>query len=241
MQQKTPTTSQFNALLGAYNYFNKRLFKGKLPNVILNLSRQNQAAGFVAPFRWRSATKQAGEKGTLHELSINPEILLMPPEYVYGTLVHEQVHIWQHEYGKPSRTGYHNQQWARKMEAIGLMPSSTGRPGGKKTGQQMSDYPIKDGPFMVALKEMPKEFFLPFVSTEGDYLSGLAMFIAEMDQLGQLEDGQEGMGRPRMPKRPKSEKSKTTYVCGSCDMKVWGKPNLAVSCMDCGQQLEVVE
>jgi len=234
-KQLPPTASQFSALLGAYNYFNETLFKGKLPSVILNLSRKNQAAGFVAPFLWRSAAKAAGEKGTLHELSINPEILLMPPEFVYGTLVHEQVHIWQEEYGKPSRTGYHNQQWARKMEAIGLMPSSTGGPGGKKTGQHMSDYPIIDGKFMVALKQMPKAFFLPFVSTEGDYLSGMTI------PMGAPAAGQQGLGRPPLPKRPKSPKGKTTYCCGSCGMKVWGKPNLAVSCMDCNQQLEVVE
>src|SRR5262249_7332085 len=66
---------------------------------------------------------------------------------VISTLGHEMAHHWQHIFGKPSRNGYHNRQWAAKMEEIGLMPSDTGEPGGKKTGQRMSDYIIPGGPF----------------------------------------------------------------------------------------------
>jgi len=148
-----------------------------------------------------------------------------------------QVHIWQEEFGKPSRTGYHNQQWARKMETIGLMPSDTGNPGGKKTGQHMSDYPIKEGKFMKALQRMPKKYILPFVSTEGDYLSGVSIPI------GSLEDGivSIDIGRPPLPKRPKSKRSKTKYSCPDCGMNVWGKPDLEILCLDCEQRLEVVD
>ena len=49
------------------------------------------------------------------------------------------------------------------MESIGLMPSSTGEPGGKKTGQKMGDYPIKNGAFYlqcVAFSQMGYQ--LPF-------------------------------------------------------------------------------
>ena len=38
------------------------------------------------------------------------------------------------------------------MQEIGLMPSQTGLPGAKTTGQQMSDYPIPAGAFLVALQ-----------------------------------------------------------------------------------------
>jgi hypothetical protein len=34
------------------------------------------------------------------------------------------------------------------MESIGLMPSHTGLPGGRKLGQRMTHYPIPDGPFL---------------------------------------------------------------------------------------------
>jgi hypothetical protein len=34
----------------------------------------------------------------------------------------------------PKRRNYHNKEWAAKMIALGLMPSSTGMVGGKITG-----------------------------------------------------------------------------------------------------------
>ena len=66
------------------------------------------------------------------------------------TLVHEMVHLWQAHFGKPGRGRYHNGQWADKMEAIGLMPSSTGKPGGQRTGDCMADYAIEGGRFLQA-------------------------------------------------------------------------------------------
>src|SRR5262245_14971271 len=38
------------------------------------------------------------------------------PSQILSTLVHEMVHGEQHHYGKPSRGGYHNKQWADWME-----------------------------------------------------------------------------------------------------------------------------
>jgi hypothetical protein len=46
-------------------------------------------------------------------------------------------HVWQHAHGKPTRNGYHNKEWAAKMDNLGLVPSSTG---GKRTGQSVSHY-----------------------------------------------------------------------------------------------------
>ena len=173
-----PTISQFKAFESAYDYFNERLFDDQLPPVILNLSRKSKAMGFVAPFRWRKAEDEKG-KGNIHELSINPEILAMSLIEVYSTLVHEQAHIWQYTHGTPSRNGYHNKEWADKMLAVGLIPSDTGKEGGNMTGQNMSDYPEKDGVFLEALEEMPDSFKLPFVSIEGDMRLKLTTGITE--------------------------------------------------------------
>ncbi len=50
-----------------------------------------------------------------------------------STLVHEMCHVWQHHTpAKKCRGGYHDRVWGAKMEEIGLMPSNTGLPGGKK-------------------------------------------------------------------------------------------------------------
>ena len=54
--------------------------------------------------------------------------------------------------GAPTRSGYHNREWAARMETLGLIPSDTGRPGGKRTGQSMGHYVSDGGPFEQAAK-----------------------------------------------------------------------------------------
>ena len=235
MSAPTPTAQQFTAFEHAYDYFNQVLFDGQLPGVILNLSRKSKAMGFIAPFRWRTAQSTPFGQGTVHELSINPEILCMSLIDVYSTLVHEQCHIWQYEFGTPSRIGYHNKEWADKMESVGLIPSSTGLPGGHKTGQAMSDYPEDGGRFLQALNDMPEAYKLPFVSVEGDILVQL-MAIREDSP------SPTGAGRPEggyVPLSPPTRKNKTKYTC-RCGTNVWGKPELHLICGDCSETFQEV-
>ena len=149
----------------------------------------------------------------MHELSINPEILFLSPIEVYSTLVHEQCHIWQFHCGKPSRRTYHNKEWANKMLEVGLTPSSTGKPGGKMTGQSMSDYPTPDGIFLKALEDMPEHYKLPFISKEG---------------IAKAQAAAAGGSAPE----PKP-KNKVKYSCPTCLTNVWGKPDLNLVCGDC--------
>jgi hypothetical protein len=95
------------------------------------------------------------------EIALNPEYFATRPvEDVLSTLVHEQVHQWQRRFGTPPRRGYHDQEFAAKMEAIGLMPSNTGTPGGKTTGEKMSHYIMANGPFIHACKELLQTSFV---------------------------------------------------------------------------------
>lgn len=152
-----PTLEQFKSYNELFDYYNKTLFRGELPEIILNFSRKNRAEGFFAPDSWTG-------KKTIHEISLNPDTDNKEPKEVLSTLVHEMAHLWQQVFGQPSRTGYHNTQWAKKMEEVGLMPSDTGKVGGKKTGQRMCDYVIEKGMFDKAFKAMPKDLFLPFTA-----------------------------------------------------------------------------
>lgn len=228
IMKKTPTKSQFAAFESAYEYFNQRLFHYELPRVILNLSRKSKSMGFVAPFRWKSADApptaedelETDRHSRIHELSINPEILCLSLVEVYSTLVHEQCHIWQLHSGQPSRNGYHNKEWANKMLEVGLTPSSTGMPGGKLTGQSMSDYPTPDGIFLKALDEMPDHFKMPFISIEGEM------------KYGQLSTGGIAALIGEEPAPPK--KNKVKYSCPQCEVNIWGKPELNVICGCCG-------
>jgi len=208
----TPTKKQFGAFEDAYKYFNKVLFSDQLPSVLLNLSRKSKAMGFAAPNSWRSSKSKSAEDAHLHELSINPEILHMDLIEIYSTLVHEMAHIWQFVFGTPSRSGYHNSEWANKMIAVGLMPSTTGEPGGKIVGQRMSDYPIENGVFLKALKKMPKKMKFPFVCVHGERL---------------------GVGASSSGSDEKNKKNKVKYTCPICDTNVWGKTGLSIDCRDC--------
>jgi len=224
----TPTEEQFLALNGAYQYFNRKLFNNKLPGCILNFSRKKKTHGFMAPQRWRRVGE---EEYSTHEISLTPLTLYRPPAQVFSTLVHEQVHLWQWEFGSPSRSGYHNKEWAYKMEELGLMPSDTGKPEGKRTGQRMTHFIIKNGLYAKAFNTMPEKFKLPFTSLEGDLFNSL---------INGTKDGEEDKKTAKLIKLRPPSRSKTKYSCQSCKANVWGKPKLKIICGECEREFEVV-
>lgn len=153
-----PTTDLYQALEKAYEYFNRGLFEGDLPDVIFTFQRKSGVMGYFSPERWGNPIGD-----TRNEIAINPSFLASSRLIeVCQTLVHEMVHCWQHQFGKPSRKGYHNREWAKKMMLIGLMPSSTGEPGGETIGQAMGDYIIEDGPFMKAYETLTQTIKFDF-------------------------------------------------------------------------------
>ncbi len=203
-----PTEEQAAAYQKAFDHFNKTLFGGKLPFAYLNFSRHAGAKGFFAAGRWGKAGTKNGED-RLHEISLNPDLLLRPPVEYYATLVHEMCHHWQQVFGSPSRNGYHNLEWARKMVEVGLMPTDTGEPGGKPTGQRVTHYIEPGGRFMKAFETLPKEALLPWVSG--------------------------GLGEDEKPKKPTVKKHK--FICPECETPIWAQtPELEASCDDCGER-----
>lgn len=159
MNAPKPTMQMYAFVQDAYDFFNDRLFAGKLPPCLLTLQREKNTMGYFSSNRW-----QGGGKQVVHEIALNPAFFIThKPLELMQTLVHEMVHLWQHEFGKPSHRAYHNTEWANKMESIGLMPSDTGEPGGKRTGQRMSDYPIEGGAFYLQCVVFAKMGYkLPF-------------------------------------------------------------------------------
>jgi len=153
MKKLEPTMNQFQAYQGLFNYFNKHLFESKLPQVILNFSRKAKTYGFFAPKRWSSG------RWSRHEISVNPESLMRPAIETCATLVHEMCHLWQQEFGSPSRTGYHNKEWAAKMLEVGLNPDN-GK--GGVTGQSVSHNISAVGKFRNKFNPMPSHMKLPF-------------------------------------------------------------------------------
>ena len=150
-----PTIDLYTLFNKAFEHFNAQLFSNELPSVIITLQRQSNMMGYFSKNRW---SNKAGNK--IHEIAVNPSYFAGHKLIeIFQTVVHEQAHLWQEEFGTPSRAAYHNTEWANKMESIGLMPSNTGRPGGRRTGQRMSDYPIIGGQFMAASKALMEDGF----------------------------------------------------------------------------------
>jgi predicted SprT family Zn-dependent metalloprotease len=196
-----PTVGTYAALIEAYEHFNVVLFDNQLSRPLLSIRNHGNADGYYSPRRFVDNTNHEQIVG---EIAINPRrIADHPVQEVMSTLVHETVHHWQHCFGKPSRNGYHNRQWASMMKSIGLQPSSTGKPGGAETGQRMSDFIITGGRFDLACSEL--------------IARGFTLRWADITR----ERERQEVERP------------LAYTCPGCGEKVRGKPGLRIACVDC--------
>lgn len=228
----TPTTQTYAELQRAFDHFNAALFDGQLPPCLIILQRTARVWGHFSPQRFVHGT--AGDR--TDEIAINPAyIAAYPIIHCLQTVAHEQAHAWQFHRGKPGRRGYHNTEWADKMEAIGLMPSDTGLPGGRRTGERMSDYPIPGGRFLAACEELvTAEFTISWLDRFPAIDRHALTAPAGINQL--LEVGlQGGLPRPLPPPKPAT---RTRFVCPSCRAKVWGKPDLEIDCRPCGRAFQ---
>ena len=162
--------------------------------------------GYFSGDRWGNSD---GE--TRDEIALNPEhFSTRSIEEVLSTLVREMVHLWQHHFGKPGRRRYHNKQWALKMDSVGLGPSDTGRPGGNRTGESMSHYIIKHGPYAKSAAKLIKNGFE----------------LSWVDRAG---------GTARRKKTKKVFRVK--YSCPKCGVNAWPKPGVKLVCGDCKSEL----
>lgn len=145
-------TQQNHERLGiAFDWFNDRLFDGQLPPCLVTLQRRGHVRGYF----WRGAYSARRGERQADEIALNPDTFHgRTDREVMSTLVHEMVHQWQAYNGKPGRRGYHNRAWAAKMEAVGLCPSTTGQPGGARTGERVTHYILEGGPFDVTWEEL---------------------------------------------------------------------------------------
>lgn len=206
MSTATPTGQAYTELQAGYDYFNHRLFGSELPSCLITMQRKNRTYGYFSGDRW------ANQSGSIRdEIAMNPmHFASRSVEDVLSTLVHEMVHVWQYHCGRPSRSGYHNKEWAAKMEAIGLCPSRTGKPDGKWTGQQMSHYILAGGPFAVSCATLLKRGFT----------------ISWMDRAREEPAG-----------AAKLTNTRTKYTCPVCEINAWAKPDVVLICGECNEEL----
>lgn len=148
------TTAQAGTLAYAFRFFNHRLFGGCLPDAMVILHRKNGARGYHQSDAYRARSEDAAQP-FVNEIALNPDAFAgRTDRQILSTLVHEMCHLWQAVWGQHYRAGAHNKEWVRKMEAIGLIPSATGEPGGRQTGRRVTHYIKMGGPFDRACDEL---------------------------------------------------------------------------------------
>ena len=241
-----PTEESYGELQLAYDHFNKELFGGNLPPCLFTFQRRKSTYGYFSPNRF------ANDKGVrTHEIAMNPSYFaVVPVTKTLQTIAHEMTHLWHHHNGTPGRRGYHNLEWARKMEEIGLMPSNTGKPGGKKTGEQMDDYIIKGGRFEIAAKSLLSGSF--GITWKDRFPDRESLRIALAPSPLDTCDGSVNVETDRVAistlealgiqvdqiQAPDNTSNRHKYSCPECGINAWGKPDLKLVCGDCDIRLE---
>jgi predicted SprT family Zn-dependent metalloprotease len=238
-----PTTETYSELVWAYDAFNKALFDGALPPCLITLQREKHTCGYFSSGRFAHVNGDLTD-----EIAINPSYFAVTPIIeVMQTLVHEMVHLWQFHFGTPGRGRYHNKEWGDKMEAIGLMPSSTGRPGGTKTGDHVADYAIKGGLFLEACKDLlTQSFKLSWYDRYPDErvaLSGQSSAACTLENMpaeatritANSPNSQVRVQMSVATSEQSTQNSKQTrmkYSC-NCGINLWAKPGIQVRCCEC--------
>ena len=203
VRPSSPTTQTYDALNRAYDSFNARLFAARLPRCLITMQRQKGSRGYFAGGKFVTRDGQV----VTDEIALNPKHFLeRTTKEVLSTLVHEMTHLEQHHFGKPSRSGYHNKEWAELMRAVGLIPSDTGEPGGKDVGQRVTHYIEIGGKFDRACNSLID------VGLRLDYADRVA------------ENKTTTAGKAA---------SKTKHTCATCGANAWATATTKLKCGDC--------
>ena len=210
------TEQNYKTLQRAYDFFNQHLFDNQLPQCLITFQRQKGSMGYYASKRFRSMQDTSI---TTDEIALNPTYFVTSSgdKEVMQTLNHEMCHLWQFHFGKPSRKGYHNREWADKMISIGLTPSSTGEPGGRQVGQRMADYPNPNGRFEKSFRLWSQNNALEWADHISFVQSGtIPASVAVKEQTA-----------------ARKKTSKYKFSCPECDQNAWAKPTAVLICGVC--------
>jgi predicted SprT family Zn-dependent metalloprotease len=205
MNNFNPSKDTYDAIHAAFDFFNAQLFGSKLPPVMFTIHRKKNARGYF----WAEQFQEKGDDAVkVDEIALNPEHMSRDTKDILSTLVHEMTHLEQQHFGKPGKDGYHNKEWGDLMDAVGLEPTSTGMPGGARTGKKVTHMIVAGGPFDLAC----------------------AKFLAQGHDLSWFT-------LPPVKVEKGKDLSKVKHTCPACEAKVWGKLGIRVFCGDCDEQM----
>lgn len=152
-----PTEQTYIELKRAFDHFNAALFDGSLPGCLITLQRQHDTFSYFSPNQFVNGS---GTGEMAHEIALNPAYFAIRPiEDTLASLVTEMVSLKQLISGTPGRKRYRNREWADMMESVGLMPSDTWEPGGRRVGEKVGCYVIEGGAFDTACAHLVDEAY----------------------------------------------------------------------------------
>jgi SprT-like family protein len=207
-----PTRETYSELQRVFDYLNWYLFENALPNCLITLQGHKGTYGYFEADRFG---RKDGRR-TDH-IAINPRHLARRKiGESLSTLGHDMCHLKQHHDGKPGRGRYHNKEFARMMKAIGLVPSDTGKPGGKETGDAVSHYIEPGGRFARAIEQL---------------LAGGFQITWRDVTANKLVSGDVAGSGPNVERGSLSGK-RTKYACPhpGCKQTAWAKASAAFLC-----------
>lgn len=225
-----PTKEIYDFLNQVCSAINEKCFNSELPEVLLTVKGKGRVFGYYKRHAFISHDGNIAD-----EIAVNPAYFATHGfKELLQTLAHEMCHQWQYNFGTPSNRAYHNREFAEKMKSIGLIPSSTGKEGGKETGQHMADYMAETGLLPDLFKELEeKGVYIPWYErlskkVEGQNLANNAPSeVISADGLTSTTSA--NTTRARYTHQCEGE-SKPTVI--------YGKPNLSINCGVCGKAWE---
>jgi SprT-like family len=116
------TTVEYGGLQAAFDYLNARLFGGQLPDAFITYQRQAHSKGYFSEDRFSARDGEFKKP----EIALNPDAFIdRTDKQIVSTLAHEMTHLRQYRFGKPSKRGYHNRQWAGMMKECQPAPAQS--------------------------------------------------------------------------------------------------------------------
>jgi hypothetical protein len=228
-----PTRETYRGWSDAYDFFNVTLFGGELPPCLITYQRSRKFYGYFAGDRFVDTDLRSSTAHIVDEIAINPAFLREQlTEHALSVLAHEMAHLKRHRMIQPPPTpGYHDKQWAAIMVDIGLIPSTTGEPGGKTTGQKVRHYVIVGGRFSLAAQELLRRGFkIRYLDREQPSPDREQPPAPNGDTETRI-----GGDNRRALRRARSNASKTPFSCIDCKPpeNFWGKPGSDWICGRC--------
>lgn len=139
-QQISPSAAEFSVptkiVRGLYAHIDQMrfgLFGGDLPDVTLSFD--------TADKRMRGSHRvQVDRFGRRWVINLNPVHLARPLNEVLAALLHELIHVWQHERGTPSKAPYHNAEFRKVSAELGVPVDERGHSLGLPPGTMFARY-----------------------------------------------------------------------------------------------------